>query len=227
MVNYILLIRSLNGDSIMNVVVKLGGSLINSAPDIVNNLLEYTNSAKGRNVSILIVPGGGVFADLIRSAGRQYDIGEVASHWMACLAMEQFGYYLIDKTSARGVESIDDLRPGVSILLPYRLLREADELAYSWDVTSDTIAAWVAERVGARLVKVTDVDGVLVDDTLVQEIWATDLLKMGSTCVDVGLPDLIRANNMDCVVVNGYYPERIIAAIEGVAVIGTYIKGNI
>ncbi len=211
----------------MNVVVKLGGSLINSAPDIVNCLLEYANSAKGRNVPILIVPGGGIFADSIRSVVKQYDIGEVAAHWMACLAMEQYGYYLIDKTGARGINSINDLQSGISILLPYRLLKETDELAHSWDVTSDTIAAWVANMVDARLVKVTDVDGVLLDNTLVQEIGATDLLDMGTTCVDTGLPEFIRANGIDCVVVNGHYPERVIAAVEGEAVIGTYIKGNI
>lgn len=213
----------------MNVVVKLGGSLINSAPDIVNKLLEYLESSKDYNVSILIVPGGGIFADSIRSVSKRYDISEAASHWMAILAMEQYGYHLIDKTGARGVDSIDDLPLGVSILLPYRLLKETDELAHSWDVTSDTIAAWVASMVGvdARLVKVTDVDGVLVDNELVREIGTTDLLDMGTTCVDIGLPDFIRANSMDCVVVNGHYPERVVAAVEGETVIGTYIKGNI
>ncbi|MBW6470868.1 MAG: amino acid kinase [Methanosarcinaceae archaeon] len=209
----------------MNVVVKLGGSLINSAPDIVNKLLEYSETSKDRD-TILIVPGGGIFADLIRTAGKQYNIGEVASHWMAILAMEQYGYYLIDKTGAKGVGSIDDLQPGISILLPYRLLKKTDELEHSWDVTSDTIAAWMASMINARLVKVTDVDGVLVDNELVQEMGATDLLSMGTTCVDIGLPDFIRANNMDCVVVNGHYPERVIAAVEGENVIGTYIKAG-
>ena len=213
----------------MNVVVKLGGSLINSAPDIVNKLIEYSESSKNRDIAILIVPGGGIFADSIRTASKQYDIGEVASHWMATLAMEQYGYYLIDKTDSRGVNSIEELPRGVSILLPYRLLKETDELAHSWNVTSDTIAAWVASMVGidARLIKVTDVDGVLVENELVQEIGATDLLNMGTTCVDVGLPEFIRTRNMDCMVVNGHYPERIVAAVEGEAVIGTHIKGNI
>ncbi|MDO9516457.1 MAG: amino acid kinase [Methanosarcinaceae archaeon] len=210
----------------MNVVVKLGGSLINSAPDIVNRLLEYSETSKDRD-TILIVPGGGIFADSIRTAGKQYNIGEVAAHWMAILAMEQYGYYLIDKTSANGVGSIDDLKSGISILLPYRLLKETDELAHSWNVTSDTIAAWIASMVNARLVKVTDVDGVLVENELVHEIGATDLLTMGTTCVDIGLPEFIRANNMDCVIVNGHYPDRVLAAVEGDAVIGTYIKGNI
>ena len=36
------------------------------------------------------------------------------------------------------------------MLAPYRWLREADPLPHSWDVTSDSIAAWVASQVGAR-----------------------------------------------------------------------------
>ena len=211
----------------MNVVVKLGGSLINSAPDIINKLIEYSESSKDRDISIIIVPGGGIFADSIRSASKQYNIGEVASHWMATLAMEQYGYYLIDKTDARGVNSIDELLSGVSILLPYRLLKDRDELAHSWNITSDTIAAWIANITNALLIKVTDVDGILANNELIREIGATDLLDMGTTCVDTGLPDLIRANNMNCVVVNGRHPDRVVAAIEGDAVIGTYIKGNI
>ena len=211
----------------MIVVVKLGGSLISSAPDIVNKLVEYADSTKGYDIKILIVPGGGIFADSIRSASKQYNISEVAAHWMATLAMEQYAYYLLDKTNARGVESIHDLLGGVSILLPYRILKEKDELVHSWDVTSDTIAAWIAKQLDARLVKVTDVDGILLDNTLVREIGAIDLLDMGTTCADTELPNFIRKNSMDCVVVNGQYHERVVAAIEGVAVIGTRIKGNI
>ena len=37
----------------------------------------------------------------------------------------------------------------IPVLAPYRWLREADPLPHSWDVTSDSIAAWVARQVGA------------------------------------------------------------------------------
>lgn len=209
----------------MKVVVKIGGSLMDSAPDILKKLVEVTETEK--NISILVVPGGGVFADAIRSKGAQYDIGDEAAHWMAILAMEQYAYYLIDKTGAKGIETIESLPFGISILLPYRLLKTTDELPHSWDVTSDTIAAWVAKRLNARFVKVTDVDGVLIDGNLALEVSARELEKMETSCTDIEFPKFMKANSMDCVIVNGHYPDRVVAAVRCQAVTGTYMKGNI
>jgi aspartokinase-like uncharacterized kinase len=43
----------------------------------------------------------------------------------------------------------------IAVLAPYQWLREADPLPHSWDVTSDSISAWVAGQIGAsRLVLV-------------------------------------------------------------------------
>jgi aspartokinase-like uncharacterized kinase len=209
----------------MKVVVKIGGSLMDSAPEILKKLVEVTETDK--NISILVVPGGGVFADAIRSTASQYDIGDEAAHWMAILAMEQYAYYLIDKTGAKGIETIERLPSGISILLPYRLLKTADELPHSWDVTSDTIAAWVAKRLDARLVKVTDVDGVLIDGKLAVEVSARELEKIKTSCTDTEFPKFMKANCMDCVIVNGHYPDRVVAAVRCQVVTGTYMKGNI
>jgi len=54
----------------------------------------------------------------------------------------------------------------VPVLAPSRWLREADPLPHSWDVTSDSIAAWVAGAAGASqlvLVKPRGAQGNLVD----------------------------------------------------------------
>ena len=51
------------------------------------------------------------------------------------------------KAALIATDSITDLPQGVSILFPYRLLKTEDPLPHTWDVTSDTIAAWVAKQI--------------------------------------------------------------------------------
>jgi aspartokinase-like uncharacterized kinase len=107
------------------------------------------------------------------------------------------------------------------------MLRENDKLAHSWNVTSDTIGAWIARETGSRFIKVTDVDGVIADGIVQNRMTARELSRMGITCIDSSLPVFLIENKMDCVVVNGIYPERVINALIGKDVIGTHIKGNI
>jgi aspartokinase-like uncharacterized kinase len=210
----------------MKVVLKIGGSLIEQADELLKTVVEHISSTKSK-VKIVVVPGGGPFANGIREASSTHSIGDEAAHWMAVAAMEQYAYLLMDKSGVPLIDDTDDLTEGVSILLPYQLLRTTDELEHSWDVTSDTIAAWVAHRIGAILVKATDVDGVLNEGELIEEITAKELKSMGETCTDRILPSILEKYGMDCVIVDGTYPERVVAAIEGKVVRSTYIKGNI
>jgi len=205
------------------IVIKIGGSLIQSARELVRVLHRY---ASDEEEHILIVPGGGVFADTVRTASDKYGISDEAAHWMAVLAMDQYGQYLADGTEATLVTDIDEgsIRAGVSVLLVYDLLKRSDGgggsgegngIEHTWNATSDTIAGWVASRLGAVFIKATDVDGVLRDGVLVSEITARELLAMGKTCVDPVLPRLLISRSLDCRVVNGGDPGSVIEAIRG------------
>ncbi|MEA3325269.1 MAG: amino acid kinase, partial [Euryarchaeota archaeon] len=174
------------------IVIKIGGSLIQSARELVRALHRYASDEEER---ILIVPGGGVFADTVRTASDAYGISDEACHWMAVLAMDQYGHYLADGTEVSLVTDIrqESIRAGVSVLLVYDLLKRFDSgegsgIEHTWNATSDTIAGWFASRLGAVFIKATDVDGVLRDGMLVSEITARELLAMGETCVDLELP---------------------------------------
>ena len=75
---------------------------------------------------------------------------------MAVLAMDQYAHLIAAKL-ARAVVVEDPAAisavlgtRGIPVLAPSRWLRESDPLPHSWDVTSDSIAAWVAGRLGAR-----------------------------------------------------------------------------
>jgi len=213
----------------MRVVVKLGGSLMEDSLPVVKALLENFGTCCDKEcISVLLIPGGGLFAHAVHSASEKFRIGDDASHWMAILAMEQYGYYIIDKTGISTTDSLESIPFGVTMLLPYRILKEKDELAHSWDVTSDTIAAWIAKQFGSlSFVKVTDVDGIYAEDVVQQFMTADEVMKMGVTCIDAALPAFLKENHMNCIIVNGKHPERVIDAVIGKDIVGTYIKGNI
>lgn len=141
------------------IVVKVGGGLLARSECLDAVLAEV--SAASREVSLLIVPGGGPFADTVREVDRQVGLGDDAAHWMAVLAMDQYAH-LIGARLPNGVlvhsslEIDSALAQGrIPILAPYRWMHDADPLPHSWDVTSDSISAWVTGQVGAaRLVLV-------------------------------------------------------------------------
>lgn len=92
---------------------------------------------------------------------RRIGLDDNAAHWMAVLAMDQYAHLIVSRcpsgelvTGPREIErAVTTGR--VPVLAPYQLMREADPLPHSWEVTSDSISAWVAGQVGAsRLVLV-------------------------------------------------------------------------
>jgi aspartokinase-like uncharacterized kinase len=197
------------------IVVKIGGSLIHRAKEVVKEIIDYSNAGGDK---ILIVPGGSIFADTV----RRVNASQEASHWMAVLAIEQYGYYLGDGNEVKLIEDLN-VEDGVSILLPYALMKKKDELPHTWDVTSDTIAAWVAHQLKARLIKVTDVDGIYLNGILQKELHASELAGI-ETCVDKELPRFLMENSTNCEIINGNCPGRLINALRG-SVTGTLIKG--
>ena len=197
--------------------LKLGGSLFGSAPSILRRVVET-------GADVLVVPGGGLFADLVRDVDKEHGLSPDTAHWMAVLAMDQYAYYLHDKT---GIELTPLLvrKKGVRIILPYEVLRRQDELPHSWDVTSDTIAAWMAQRTASQLIKATDVDGIILDGLLQDTIDASALAGQ-ETCVDRALPDFLIKHNMDAFILNGLAEGRLEEALKGMTVKGTKIIGK-
>jgi aspartokinase-like uncharacterized kinase len=148
-------------------VVKLGGSLHDS-PTLCDRLAELaTLPGPGR----IVVPGGGPFADVVRHLQQSLGYDDLAAHRMAILAMQQFGLALHALEPRLSLaESDPELRAArAAIWLPWRLAGLAPEIAASWDVTSDSLACWLATRVGAsRLVLVKSASDLAGDP----EVWA-------------------------------------------------------
>jgi 5-(aminomethyl)-3-furanmethanol phosphate kinase len=132
------------------VVVKLGGSFAFSQH--LHAWISVLAACSGR---VVIVPGGGPFADAVRSAQSRMGFDDQTAHHMALLAMEQYGLALISLNGLlAAADSADvihrELAAGkIPVWMPARMALAADDVARSWDVTSDSLAAWLAGRIGA------------------------------------------------------------------------------
>ena len=137
-------------------VIKLGGSHA-FAPHL-RDWLDAIASCAG---SIVLVPGGGPFADVVRDAQPRIGFADDAAHRMALLAMEQYACALVSLnaqfTLAQSKTEIEHAlgERRVPVWLPSRMALAAREIPWSWDVTSDSLAAWLAgELPASRLVLV-------------------------------------------------------------------------
>lgn len=157
-------------------VIKLGGSLLNTSalPACLDAVEHYPGT-------VLIVPGGGVFADQVRVAQREWGFDDRAAHRMAILAMQQMAllfnslkpeFALLHDISQRG-----DL-PKVGIWSPNPDALDAAGIAASWDITSDSLAGWLAGRVAAdELLLVKSCP--LADDMSLSELQQQGVIDAG------------------------------------------------
>jgi (4-(4-[2-(gamma-L-glutamylamino)ethyl]phenoxymethyl)furan-2-yl)methanamine synthase len=152
----------------VDTVVKVGGGLLADSRHLDAVLSAIHDAVRDRR--LLIVPGGGPFADAVRNVDRRMHLSDDAAHWMAILAMDQYAHLIasrlphgvvVDREEAI-VAALDAGR--IPVIAPSSWLREADPLPHTWDVTSDSIAAWIAGQVGAPSLVLVKPPGACGDD---------------------------------------------------------------
>ena len=202
----------------IEIVVKVGGSLSRGANLRALCLLLAELGCERR---LLVVPGGGPFADTVRDCDGRYRLSDDASHRMAILAMDQFGYLLSDliprSKPARDADAARQiaLSGRVPVLIPFDLLHRADPLPHNWMVTSDSISAWIAELVRAtKLVLLKSVDGL--SDCFgrgVGDCGFPDLVTLEQLArwegVDPYLATILADSGLDLWIINGNTPDRL------------------
>jgi aspartokinase-like uncharacterized kinase len=137
------------------VVVKIGGSVLTSGR--LGKVLDAVAKAKR---AVVIVTGGGPFADAVRETQKRLKYSDLAAHRMAILAMHQTAEIVLPASDRFvAVETPGDIRRvhddgKAGVWLPARMAASDRTLATDWSVTSDALAARLAERIGADVVLV-------------------------------------------------------------------------
>jgi 5-(aminomethyl)-3-furanmethanol phosphate kinase len=172
------------------IVVKLGGSVVRSG-----DLPAWLEAIAAASRPIVIVPGGGALADEVRACQSQLGFGDMAAHRMALLAMDQLAWAVAGLRQGLAVGAAEaELRAvlergQVAVWAPYALVAERTDIEASWRLTSDSLALWLARRLGAvrcYLVKSIARKG--------DGMSARQLARDG--VVDAAFPDMLRDAGM-------------------------------
>jgi 5-(aminomethyl)-3-furanmethanol phosphate kinase len=120
------------------IVAKVGGSLYDLprlGPTLGGWLAKQPEP-------VLLVPGGGGFADVVRKLDQIHKLGDETAHWLAIRSMTLAGAFLAQVLPPQ-------LPAGCAILDPFPFFQKHDAPTHSWLITSDTLALQVALRVQA------------------------------------------------------------------------------
>ncbi len=168
------------------VVVKLGGSVIRSG-----ELAAWLDAIAAAPCPIVVVPGGGALADEVRDRQTELGFGDRAAHRMALLAMDQLAWAVAGLRQGFIVGTTEpELRAAlgrghVAVWAPYALVAGRTDVEESWRLTSDSLALWLAARIGAAccvLIKSIRRQGTRAD--------AAELAQSG--IVDAAFPSMLR-----------------------------------
>ena len=133
-------------------VIKLGGSLL-GAPELLRWLELLVKFGDGK---VVIVPGGGLFANSVREAQQISNASDEVAHQLALLAMDQFGILLASMnpglvTASSELELAERgwQHRGI-VWLPSKMVLADTSIPQNWQVTSDSLSAWLANKLGAE-----------------------------------------------------------------------------
>ena len=130
--------------------MKVGGSLLADRARLRTLLAECAMK------NVAIVPGGGPFADAVRTAQSALGFDDALAHRLALDAMgrmaEIFCHLEPRLTVASSVEAIGDALAEDRAVVwdPAALKVGCPDIPESWAVTSDSLALWLATRLGAE-----------------------------------------------------------------------------
>jgi aspartokinase-like uncharacterized kinase len=209
-------------------VFKIGGKILEDLENL-NSTISQLQHLYDENIidKIVLIPGGGSFANFIRKIYSELKFTEEIAHWMGIISMNYNGLELSKKCPNLQVienyKKLKEIGKVFCIFLPYEFIKENDKLPHNWDVTSDSISLFIAKELELNecfLIK--DIDGILNNQNqIIKEISTSefkemkkfgklaevksenDLLKEKTTPIDPYMTTLIDNYKISCIILNG------------------------
>jgi aspartokinase-like uncharacterized kinase len=169
-------------------VIKVGGSLAETG-----RLQAALATIKAARVPVVVVPGGGPFADSIRALQKTMNFSDAVGHRLAMLGMHQMAEFMLSVQEGfviaeRPGDIFDALGRGETpVWVPLRMIADDASIPAIWSATSDTLAARLAELIGAKLILLKSVE---VDPAASAE----DLARRG--VVDSQFPKIVARSGL-------------------------------
>jgi uridylate kinase len=227
-------------DSVMRIVLRIGGSVV-ASPVNTELMSKYTNvvrKLKEQNHEVAVVVGGGSlareFISIAKNLGlnmqAQDEIAISVSRLFAQLFLKKLGNLACSKVALTLDDAATCLSDGKIVVMG----------GLKPGITTDAVAALVAERVdGELLVKGTDQEGIYNKDPRkypgavkldrlsfddLQGVFSGSQHKAGMhQIVDPEAVKVLKRKRIKLIVVNGFKPENILAAVQGEKV-GTVVE---
>ncbi len=190
-------------------VVKIGGGLlrVEGLAGLRRACAEAARLAGRRPV--LVVPGGGPFADAVRAVDARVGLADTVAHALAVQAMDQLGLMLRALLPAAEVVTSLTVPRSLSLLVAAPAFAGRPGIPQSWAVTSDSLAVLAAGAIGSEeAVLLKPVAGVLErwpsGDPPLARLTAGQLEALqttgGGRAVDPYLPEAVRRTGVTVVV---------------------------
>lgn len=129
-------------------IVKIGGSWLQNPklPSLVSFLQKFANQ------EIVLVVGGGVFAETVRDVYKANKMSEATGHVLAMKATEIFAYYLksINPDILITHKITNFIKKNLNLWLPTEKLSFEKKFEKNWESTSDSIATWLYSNTNSK-----------------------------------------------------------------------------
>ncbi len=158
--------------SVSKLVVKVGGSLL-TRPDLgpaIANWLDQRLAGRQLQTQVNLIVGGGAVIDAFRQLDAIHSLDPISLHWQCVAALRHTGEILaelisdsvvINSAAAFNAHRRSATAVGRFVIIPdvFYHRSSGDGLPCDWRTTSDSIAALLADKIGAdRLVLLKSCD---------------------------------------------------------------------